>query len=428
MRNRKLMLNILLSFCTFVVLMSVVQYKYVYASEIKTYRFEDLHEEVLFPGDRIYVYKDYHGGSGAGNGYTNTIKFWYYQSPNKDEYASKCEEVNSLRNYTIKRYSDLFDNGEEYTSWDISISGASVILRPSNKEARDDKVIPSDKNNYSLKDDSDNDFYLAHSLEDSVKLYDKWTKNDRGEYFFLNEGDYTVDDNVKMEILFNATKNQSLYFDIRVALGYLTEGKANSFTAYFNDEQIEGIPNISSEWCGVNDECFYYYRSYIYEPVLLEIKETGLQKLTFEYKITNPNSVKINKSSTYNFAYIKNINLLTYINSGDKLLTADLVEGDKFVYLNNEGSSSISDTYTYGSSDVDKNYACYRCNSKLVWTNIPDDNCQIDKDVTSKGMCTDNPKTVSSKNVLIVMGLVFVFMLLLALHNHKNKVLKIKEK
>lgn len=74
---------------------------------------------------------------------------------------------------------------------------------------------------------------------------------------------------------------------------------------------------------------------------------------------------------------------------------------------------------------LEKLFKCYECDDELIWTNDPKDNCKLNDDIKSQGMCVNNPKTGITKTILIILIVASFAILGVVLYNRRNRFSKI---
>lgn len=433
--NQKSMLRTLLSFIIFLLLMCLLQYKYVFAEESKIYYVEDLvNGTILKPGDMLYVYQDYHHDSSGTGYYQNDINIYYTKAEEDREgqydYGTSVK-IDSKKYFTIPSYNDVFKLNSDYSTWILTIDNYYIRLNPSNEKTLPDRELPNKDNSYMLENQLNNfrnNYYLLTTIKNDAIKNDGWSISPRGEYYFNNYNRLSLDSKLTLEFEFEAEKGQFLYFDYRSFLGGEGNPKHNIYTAKLNDIEID-ITDISRFYTSsYNGNEYYGYYAFPYRHMLVPIKTSGKQKFVIEYQVIDENNSR--DYYDYNYGYIRNVSLLTYINSGYKLDTSKLNDGDTIVYLENDeyGSISlISDSFTFEEDKVEeKNEArCYTCDAELIWTDNPNSGCTIRDDITSQGMCVSNPKTGVTSALLITLIVVSAAILGIVVYNRMNRFSKI---
>lgn len=445
--NRKVMINVLLSFALVVIIMCVVQFQYVFAEDGEIVYVEDLKENILVkPGDILYVYQDYHRNA-SGTYYEDGIVIDYEKNKTNTNSSQSREHKRFILEpntyHKIKTYDEVFSSEFDYSSWIVNImdffwEAPSISLVPTYMEKNTKINVPSKENSYTLDNSSNNEnnYYLIQTLNSNVIKNEGWGKSPRGEYYFQNYGTMKMGEKVTLEFEFEADKGQFLYFDYRSFLGSSGHPVYNKYIAKLNDQEIS-ITGCKHFEQGKNyrGEDYIYcsdLEDFTYKPNLVKIKESGKQKLVIEYEVLSESNVTNRLSYTYNYGYIRNVSLLTHVNSGKKLDTKDLTEGDKLVYIefdDDGGITPISDTFVYESGNVviepEKDYGCYTCGDEPIWTNDPKDNCKLNDDIKSQGMCVNNPKTGITKTILIILIVASFAILGVVLYNRRNRFSKI---
>lgn len=420
LENRRTMISVLFIFVIMVSLMCAVQFKYVSAEEGKIIYAEDLHEgDILEVGEVLYFYQDCHVHSSSYDCRTNLdLKYSKddedYVPYSKDSYDRHNLSPNTY--HTIKTYYEAFGISKDYKAWKLNLSSGYYTLIPTTEVKNNVKIEPNKDNSYTVDKENvfSNNYFLISSLDSNLTKNDGWQKSPRGEYYFSNHSSLSAGKKVTLEYEFEAKKGQYLYLDYRTFIDSYYKEKSyysNNYSVKLNGESLERVT----------------YNAYTYAPFFTAIKKDGKQILTFEYEVIDDD----NSIYGCDYGYIRNVSLLTHLNSGNKLDLDKVKDGDKIVYMdiyNFETTSPISEPFIYESGSVvidKKDYGCYECNDELIWTNDPKDNCKLNDDIKSQGMCVNNPKTGITKTILIILIVASFAILGVVLYNRRNRFSKI---
>lgn len=446
--SRKTMLNVLISFVFALIIMCIVQFQYVYAEDVKIIYIEDLKDgDILKPGDLLYGYQDYFNnyhyyGSVVDEEYlchVDSLNFKYYDH-HLGSGASHSVSGGKDTFYKIKTYQEVYNLEGHYNSWIVNFNDFNIVLSPTYIDQKAMKSEPTKENSYTLNNSSknENNYYITQSLNSKLVKNEGWRKSTRKEYYFRNFGDMNLEDKLTLEFEFDAEEGQYLYLDYRTFLGTSGYPTHDKYTAKLNGKEID-ITNSKLEqeydckiegYDGTICRNYETQHDFTYQSILMKIEKSGQQKLVIEYEVLSELNTKAR--CDYNYGYIKNISLLTHVNSGNKLDTDDLSDGDELVCIETSDAGvekPSCDPFIYESGNVviepEKKDACYTCDDELVWTNNPDKNCIKNDSINSQGKCVNNPKMGISSTTIFVLIIISATLLCVVLYKRMNKFSKI---
>lgn len=317
--KKRILIIIILLFLAVLLLFTNLTY-----SSDDIYYFNDIQvNDYFYYKDKIIIEQDQVDGS---NLYSNKVTFYFYESAkdslNNSYRKYKSIYVNTLETYEIPTYEELFSKNSDYEGWTVfQVNNNMVYLEPEGEKIG---IIeePNENNNYELKakcldnTTTENISWYTYERINLTSENEVWQSNN--EYNYIS--DYGTTKNTgssSLKYTFTSKEGDYLTLKYRAAIG-------NDYSYYLKDT-YEII---------LDDKVYEITTTNYFKQVFIPLEE-GTH--TLEFKFTK-------YYSYFSYMYIKDVLILTPVNTGSKLALDKVTSSNIYYYL--ECDNYHQDSYT----------------------------------------------------------------------------------